>query len=223
MVIEQGKNFGDVSSPETKRVALSTPELKFRDEWLRQAQKYIKLGFHKELGLSEQEYLDSLPKFGPQPENFKGRFDIPIMVETRISVKRQCELAGIEYCLDVVDVGWPSAFPYGDWPNDSKGYKTPNVPYITWMQDGASNLGESVDIVREKLAKDERGATIFGGIAFYLAQPKVLEHHFMDLPGTEVVPYRNPCLDSWDGQPRLGWHRIDRFSPDDGSASCGRN
>ena len=155
---------------ETKTVALSTPELNLENEWLRQTRKYIKLGFHKELNLSKKEYLDSLPKFGPQPENFKGRFDIPVMVETRISVERQCELAGIDYLL--------GSLSCIDWPNDPQGYKTPKKPYITWMQDGAKNLREKVEIVREKLAKDERGATIFDGIAFYLAQPKSLKDHW---------------------------------------------
>lgn len=213
-----GKARGsDISLPETKTVALSTPELNLKNEWLRQTRKYIKLGFHEKLGLSKQEYLDSLPQFGPQPENFKDRFDIPVVVETRIPIKQQCKLAGINYLL--------GDLPCVDWPNDPKGYKIPNRPYITWMQDGgAKNLDKSVEEVREKLAEDERGATNFDGIAFYLAQPEVLKHHFMDLPGTKVGSVHAPCLHLWYGQPELNYfHRVDYVYPGYGSASCGRN
>lgn len=212
----RGSNF---PLPETKRVALSTPELKLRYEWLRQAQKYLKLGFHKELrGLSEQEYLDSLPKFGPQPENFKGRFDIPVIVETRISVERQCELARIDSRL--------GALPRVDWTNNSKDYKTLNGPYIIWMQDGAKNLRKKVEIVREELAKDERGATIFDGIALYLAESRtLLRDHFIELPGikigTKVGSISVPCLSLWSCRPTLRYHTVGRAYPNYGAVTCG--
>ena len=98
-------------------------------EWSRQTQRFIDLGFHEELGLSEQEYLDSLPRFGLQPESFKGRFDIPLIVETKIPVVRQCKLAGIDYYLEGLKVC--------DWPGDPQGYITPEKPYFTWVQDGS--------------------------------------------------------------------------------------
>lgn len=77
------------TSPETKS------ELEI--EWERQAQKYIELDFPNVLGMSEIDFKNSLPKFEPQPESYKKRFDIPLIVVTKINPKRQLELAGFDY------------------------------------------------------------------------------------------------------------------------------
>lgn len=59
-------------------------ETNLSKEWLRQANRYIGLGAHNLLDLLKKDYISSLPKFEPQPETFKGRFDIPILVDPRI-------------------------------------------------------------------------------------------------------------------------------------------
>lgn len=189
-------------------------ELNLEAEWSRQTKRFIDLGFHKELGLSEQEYLDSLPRFGPQPENFKGRFDIPVVVETSIPVKRQCELAGIEYFLAGLEVI--------DWTDDPKGYRTPDRPYITWLQDGEKNLNRAVEAVRKELAKDERGGTVIDGVAVCIAHPQVLREHFLDLPGTRVGSVFAPYLILCFGGPELHCFWVVDVHPGFGSASCGR-
>src|SRR5260221_8554629 len=53
-------------------------------EWQRQVERYIELEFNKELNMSEEVYRNSLPKFTAQPENYKKRFDIPVIVDARI-------------------------------------------------------------------------------------------------------------------------------------------
>ena len=165
-------------------------------EWERQVNKYIKLGFHKELNLSKEEYRDSLPKFTPQPEAYKGRFDIPVLVETRIPVNKQAKLAGLMYGLD--------GFKVRDWENDPKGYKTPEIPYTTWMQDGRNYRKWTVENFQLNMAEDERGATEFDGVDLFIKNPKVLRHHFIDLPGTSVESVNAACLSLWfDG---LGLH-----------------
>lgn len=195
-------------------IPLSSVELNLDPEWSRQIQRFIELGFHKELNLSEREYLDSLPKFGPQPEQFQGRFNIPVVVETRIPVKRQCELARIRYFLGGLKVT--------DWTDDSKGYRTPDRPYATWLQDGKKNLYRAVEAVRKELAEDERGGTEFDGIALYIAHPQVLKEHFLDLPGTKVGPVSAPCLSLCFGGPRLYYRWVGDADPRFGSVSCGR-
>lgn len=184
-------------------------------EWKRQSGRYVELGFHKELGLSEENYLASLSRFEPQPEVFVGRFDIPILVETRIAPKRQAELAGLNYLLRGLNVH--------DWEDDPKKYKTPKIPYTTWMQDGKKNLKRSVRDVRRTLEADERGATEYDGIARWIANPSVLEDHNIDLPGTSVGSDNAPYLDRWGGRPGVDcWGRVDNVDPRYGSASCGR-
>jgi len=182
-------------------------------EWERQVKGYFKLGFHKELNLSEEEYRDSLPKFTPQPEAYKGRFDIPVLVETRIPVKKQAELAGLRYY---------SAEAVRDWEDDPKGYQTPETPYITWMQDGRNYRKWTVDNFRRAMAEDERGATEFDGVALFIKNPKILQHHSIDLPGTSVGSVRAACLLLWFDEPGLRAYLVGNAHPNFGSASCGR-
>lgn len=200
------KQLGDVPLP--------SAELDLDAKWSRQTQRFLELGFHNELKLSKREYLDSLPKFRTQPEQFLGRFDIPVIVETRIPVKRQCELVGIKYFLDGLEVV--------DWADDPKGYRTSDKPYVAWLQDGEKNLNKAVQAVRKKLVEDERGGTEFDGVALYTAHPQVLEHHFLDLPGTMAGSFSTPFLHLWHSLPRLSCSCPDQALPLFGSVTCGR-
>ena len=57
-------------------------------------------GFHKELGLSAQDYAATIPAFSVQPEEYKNRFDGQLVVEGRIPLPRQHQLANIEEWTD---------------------------------------------------------------------------------------------------------------------------
>ncbi len=192
----------------------ASPKLDLRGEWERQVARYIKLGFHEVLGIDEVSYRDSLPKFTPQPEAFKGRFDIPVLVETRISVSKQTELVGSSYLLGGLKVQ--------DWKGDPKGYKTPKALYTTWMQDGSEYLKLSVVAFRERMNEDERGATEFDGIALIIKNPEILKHHYINLPGTSVGFDDAPFLRLWFGEPVLDNHWVVGARSNLGSASCGR-
>lgn len=188
-------------------------ELNLDEEWQRQSTRFVELGFHTELKIKDGEYLDSLPKFGSQPEAFRGRFDIPVLVEVRIPISKQCEMTKVQFSLKGLKVV--------DWSGDPQKYKTPRTPYTIWMQDGTKNLGITVDSVRENLAQDERGATVADGMALYIAKPDVLRLHYIDLPGTQVESGYAPYLDLWYGQPELRYHWADDADSHYGSASCG--
>lgn len=209
------EQFGDVSVPtsKTSEKGTETPFLDLEAEWTRQSQRFIELGFPTELGLSDSVYLESLPRFTSQPEQFKERFDIPVVVETRIPVIRQSKLAGVNYFLKGLEVK--------DWKKDPRKYKTPDDPYTTWMQDGKKNLNITVKNVRNYFAKDERGATEFDGIALYITHPEIIKDHGIDLPGTLVGSDRAPYLRLWDGGAELRCSHVDLADPDFGSASCG--
>lgn len=135
-------------------------------------------------------------------------------MESRISPKRLCELAGLSYWIGDLNVT--------DWEYDPKGYKTPYAPYVSWIQAGRKNLGKSVSSVRKSLAEDERGTTVFDGIALFLKNPEILKDHYIDLPGTNVGSGRAPYLGLFSGQPRLNDDWLDYDYPGWGSASCGR-
>lgn len=177
------------------------PEISLEEEWQRQAGRFIKLGFNRELDLSAKKYLASLPKFEPQPESFSGRFDIPVLVETRIAPSRQADMAGLPYYFGGLNIR--------DWESDPSGYRTSISPYTVWMQDGKKNLGRSVKGVRKTLKPDERGATEYDGVALLIANPTVLKDHYIDLPGASVGSGRAAVSASvvWPawGELPLGW------------------
>lgn len=201
--------------PSTQKPSVEVIDrISLESEWQRQVGRYVALGFPKELGLSPEDYCASLPKFEPQPESLCGRFDIPVLVETRIALSRQAELAGLQYHLG-------GGLSVCDW-DDPKDYKTPDSPYITWMQDGKKNLNKSVRDVRRDLEIDERGATEHDGVALWVTNPSVLDDHYIDLPGTSVGSDYAPYLHRWDGRPRVGYCLVGYAYSGFGSASCGR-
>jgi hypothetical protein len=190
------------------------PEISLEEEWQRQIQGFIRLGFHTKLGLTGEDYTKRFPKFTPQPENFKGRLDTPVLVETRISPKDQCELAGMRYAL--------GGLAKRDWNEKRKDYTTPKAPYATWLEDGRSNLGKKPEDVRKNLKDDEIAGTELDGIALYISNPKILEHHSLGLPGAAVGSDNAAYLDSWHGRPKLHYGWFDYADPKFGSVVRGR-
>lgn len=186
-------------------------ELDLEVEWQNQATNLASL-FAGELGLTQEEYITSLPKFEPQPDNWKGRFDIPVIVETRVPLKRMVKLAGIFADFGVASIQ--------DWQEGKS--KTPKAPYATWLNDGISNLNKSVDTVRKSLKSDERGATVYDGVALYLKNPEILGNHYLDLPGSRVGSGRAPFLLRWGGQPRLRRSLVGDANPRYGSLVAGK-
>lgn len=168
----------------------------------------------------------------PQPERFKDRFDIPVIVFGQIPVEDQARLVGVDDYLAGLRVR--------DWKKDSREYITPKRAYMTWMQSGSKNLKRSVERVRSTLCPDERGATVYDGIGLYIARPNILKDHIIDLPGTSVwhrrltdyhVEHREiqawsgwaPCLELSNDRPKLESFLPTDASPKSGSATCGRN
>lgn len=178
------------------------------DEFERQISTYIKLGFHKLLGTSLQEYLSSIPDFKPPSKNITGRFDKVLLVEPRVPVWLQLQTAGYKYFInsEVRDSG------------DNKH----QLPYTTWLQDGSKKE------LRSLHAPDERDMTIQEGAALLIAYPKAIENHPIALFGSSLIstnekPRRIPCIYKWsDGQIGMGADYVG-YLEDDGArpATCG--
>lgn len=182
-----------------------------------QAGRYLKLGFHKykDVKMSAGKFKDLIMKLViPQPENFRGRTDTPVIVSGQIPAKDQCKLAGIGY--------WLGGLTVSDWPNDPQHYKTPNGFYMTWVDEGRRFMNRKVQDVRGELAPDERGGTEFDGVALYITKPNILQTRFLDLPGTSVESGSAAGLRLWDGQPEMLSYFVDGANPGFGSLVCGR-
>lgn len=186
-------------------------------EFERLTKRYQELEFHKYLRVSAGVFKDTVMNLVvPQPESFRGRFNIPVVVFGQIPPEKQAELAGLNYFLGGLNVR--------DWEFDPKGWETPKTPYTTWMQDGKENLNRSVSVrdVRKTLEADERGATVYDGVALLIVNQSVLDDHYVDLPGTSVGSGYAPSLDRCDGRPEVYYYLTGYARPGFGSASCGR-
>lgn len=208
-----------ISSKEPQTAKAETvkvyPELSLEQEWQRQAQRFIDLGFHTELGFkTPEEYTATLPKFEAQPKEWKGRLDTPVIVETRVTPERQAKLAGLQYFLGGLNKA--------DWNQKLKDYTSPEPPYAAWLDDGRNHMNKSVKEVRENLKADELAGTEFDGIALYVSNPKILEHHFMDLPGTSVGSGGAACLRLWSVEPKVYYYFVSHAGPVYGSVVRGR-
>jgi len=135
------------------------------------------------LRITEKEYIASLPRIDPQPEQFKGRFDIPVIVDPRLHWSVQCILTAV-FIMPNMEYKQGKIRNWGKW-------KTPEMPYISWMHDGQRNIDKSAEEVRRRLAFDERGTTLLEGLGLIIASPNILykDREWPDqivLPGTSV-------------------------------------
>jgi len=153
--------------------------LPLEDEWKKQAGALASL-FAKELDMKEEDYINSLPKLTLPPENRRDGLGGFVMVETRIKPRRQCQLADIHYFIYEPPLGEIS-----DWSDGSEGDRTPNTPYLTWYKDIGGILNKDVLQVRASLKPEERGGTVFDGIALFIAGSPVLKNYDLFLPGTQ--------------------------------------
>ncbi len=195
-----------------------TSEAEVKSELARQADKYIKFGLnkHPEIRMTRGKFKDSLVALArPQPENFTGRFTLPIAALGQVPAKDVYEAAGVKY--------WLAGLNVQDWPEDPKGYITPHSFYLAWMDDGAKNLKRKVEDIRLNLRVDARGSTESDGSGFYVAHPRILEHHSIDLPGTVVERDGAPYLHLFGGRRELSHDWIDDAHPRFGSALSGRD
>ncbi|GEM_PF-6366719 len=178
-------------------------ELDLVAEWQRQSSRFIELGFHKELGHADTDegkmaYLDSLPKFAPQPENYAERFDVPLLVERRIHWERQAQLGGIaisDYLRERIDRITPFAA-------DSQPEGAYTGWFSAWGQLFESKIGPFD--ARKQLADDELGGGLLEGVAMQLAHPEYNQNNqYFDLIGDQVESGDVPYLNHWDGGPGL--------------------
>lgn len=96
-------------------------------EWERQIDRLIDLGFHKEkeIGQTKGKYKDSLPKFFPQLPEYKGLFDIPLLIDPRIPLSIQHKLIDIkervksDHIINLTPVPY---VPYAIWGADPHKY-----------------------------------------------------------------------------------------------------
>jgi hypothetical protein len=176
----------------------------------RQAAVFVQLGFHTELGLDKAAYLASLPHFAPQPADYRGRLDVPLLVETRVSWERQADLADISRSYGSRTTEYT--------PIDAR-HAVPTGPYTAWVNWFGQRFPDPIapDDARADLAPDELGATAYEMVALHLAHPVLnTTGRFLDAIGDETRTLkmfegaatedvrRNPGLCYWRGRAEVG-------------------
>lgn len=163
---------------QSKDIVVITDEEKAT--WEIQKDHLVELGFHKVLGMTEQDYRDSLPNFQSQPIDFKHRFDIPILVDPRISLRRQFKLLKIGGYYATRSINPVNI-------ENIEGLETPETPYQIWTNEGTRFKEISEMGARKNFATDERGLTIIEGLGLIRERPFILQEHPIDLASSERV------------------------------------
>jgi hypothetical protein len=162
-------------------------------EWRRLASIFVTLDFHSTLDLDVASYLASLPKAPTQPKVYRGRFDIPLLVETRIPWQRQAELAGISLSV------FSQTAPYRPFDQRSA---LPEQPYGVWSAAWGQRFPDAISPgdARADLKVDEVGGNLNELIAMQIAHPEFNSTgRFFD-----AIGYVMPAVDlGLDGSPEL--------------------
>lgn len=147
-------------------------------EWQRQVDVYLALGFHTALHFTEEQYVRTLPKFEPQPEEYRGRFDMPMLIETRLFWRNQCVLGGVriphfDYCTEPIPA--------------QERFRTPPRPYAAWFGSWDQRFPERIS---PPDARDQLGEDEIGGNPQEMAAVEILWPEF-DLRGQywEIIGY----------------------------------
>ena len=195
-------------SPETVDDMSDPTTLDLVAEWTRQANEFLQIGFHTKLGLTEAQYVASLPTFQTQPHEYRGRLDVPLLIETRISWEQQADLAGISRSFGSRNTQY--------LPIDDR-HQVPDQPYAAWVNWFGQRFPEPIspDDARDQLALDELGGNLHELIALHVAHPVLnstgrfidaigLESRTMGMQGADDQTRRNPGLCYWRAMPEIG-------------------
>lgn len=180
----------------------------WEDLLARTTNAYVEAGFPSRLGMSTDDYLRSLPGLPAQPEEYAGRFDIPLLVDPRISWQEQAEMLGVRVS------NHSRRFSYEPTDPDA----IPEDPYVAWFHGWSTRFPEPVSSIeaRVSLAEDELGATPFELLAMNAALPDLARTaRFFEAIGfvnttqpSEHITNRSAgrCLSlyHWRRQPEIG-------------------
>ena len=174
-------------------------------EWQKQSQNFLRYSFHREgyadTEAGKQAYLDSLPRFEPQPLEYRTIFDRPLLFEKRIPWERQADLADI-LISDYLRSRLHETHPWEDNPS-----KTPEgVACAGWFNKWGQRFPNKIKPLdaRKQLGSNEGAGDVVEGIANQIHFPEDNENgQYFDLIGTSVGSGRVVDIYRWGDQPRL--------------------
>lgn len=165
--------------------------------------------------LNGTDALEAIPLPPSWSSAYLAIFDREVLVDgrvlERIGLTETCKLAGLAYYGkdDALEAFEPTRAKTG----------------VRWMraQDGRKNRNRKPVDCRKTFEKYEVGMAADEGVFTYVDDTKVIEGHYLDLPGSVHRENRGICayLGVIGGKPRLSWGWVDYSYPKYGSASRG--
>lgn len=173
--------------------------------------RFIELGFHEEMGQTQDEYRAKfiLSEGAKQPESYRGRFDVAVVVEPRIRLARLHERAGIRDYINTDNVT-----DITEYPKD--------CPYIIFTHDGQRYRPYSVEKALTLFEDDEVGTPQVEVTGFYLKHPEYLIRRGVDAAGSRYEGDDVPFFDLFYGRPKVIARRIDHVDYSWGPLSRGK-
>lgn len=179
-----------------------TTDIPFNKEgknWSEQVVRLIDLGFHAELGISEDEYRTTIPAFQPQPAKFKGRFDFPVLIDPRVSLQRQLDLHKVlvNHQITEADLTRLSI-------REANKQHIPKEPYQLWVKvelrpyKVVHRAGGPELRTVGAFTYDERGLTTIEGLTLLRESPNILYNGFFG--HDDLEPEGMLLLDSYTGE-----------------------
>lgn len=152
--------------------------------------------YHRGFGIRKDTIMRLLT---PRPERLSKELIIPVVtLGTSVDLNRQAAFAGIQTSFYDPSRGY-----------DIAGGITFDLPHLIWMDNGSTNMGRSVEWVRNHLPSpsEARPATQYDGIALAIVSKfqDLLQNRVIHFPGTSVEPDSAPSLFiNEHGKPTLG-------------------
>lgn len=147
-------------------------ELNPQADLANQARKLAVL-FALKFGMSDEAFIESLPKFDPRLKISKGRTPLMVIKNKKLSLEETLEIFGITSYIDIKSIK----------EYDTRRFKTPINPYITWVSE---KFNESARDIRNNLKYYERCGTVWDLIALSIVKPELFENGFIAAPGSNA-------------------------------------
>lgn len=147
-------------------------ELNPQADLANQARKLAGL-FAPRLGMSDEAFIESLPKFDPRLKISKERTPLMVIRNKDLSLEEMLEIAGITPYTDIKSIK----------EYDAKRFRTPINPYITWVSEKSN---KSARDIRNNLKYYERCGTVWDLIALSIVKPEFFENGSIAAPGSNA-------------------------------------
>lgn len=120
--------------------------------------------------MTEAEYVKTVSANVIQPENYRGIFDLPVFVETRIPIAEQLEQLKIDDYINAANL-----FHLNEEINS---------PYVAWTHNLSLHSGKTISETHSSYREIETGSTAIEVISFAVHYPSLCKGKGIDAPSS---------------------------------------